>query len=141
MSRIAGGKPSLPIFLPLECPALAFMHRRYGVAMKPKNQTALSKRRRAGASPGGATGAVGALRRPAIPHRVLGLPTGESDPVRIITAAHVRLRRWRRLMDRATDGREAVGTVGRVQRIILARDTLLRQVYDLLDPVGQSPHN
>ncbi len=140
MSRIAGGKPSLPIFLPLECPALAFMHRRYGVAMKPKNRTALAKRGRVGASPGGATGAVGGFPRPAA-HRVLGLPTGESDPVRIITAAQVRLRRWRRLMDRATDGRGAVGTVGRVQRIIQARDTLLRQAYDLLDPVGQSPHN
>lgn len=74
-------------------------------------------------------------------HRVLGLARGESDPVRIITAAHVRLRRWRRLMDRVSHPRASGGTVGRVERIIRARDALLQQTYDLLQPVAQSPNN
>jgi hypothetical protein len=74
-------------------------------------------------------------------HRVLGLARGESDPVRIITAAHIRLRRWRRLMDRVSHPRVIDGTVGRVRRIIRARDALLQQTYDLLKPGAQSPHN
>jgi len=75
---------------------------------------------------------------PALHHRVLGLPSGESDPVRIITAAQVRLRRWRRHSVRSTGGMEGYGTIGRVQRIIQARDALLQQVAGLppLPPSG-----
>lgn len=56
--------------------------------------------------------------------RMLGL-TPSPDPVMIITAAQVRLRRWRR----ATGVRAATphGASNRIQRITEARDTLLRR--------------
>lgn len=57
--------------------------------------------------------------------RVLGLPGGESDPVRIILAAQIRLRRWRRLGESGQSG----GTFGHVRRIIRARDALLQESY------------
>lgn len=74
------------------------------------------------------------------PHQVLGLPAGESDPVRIITAAHVRLRLCRRL-GRPVEGSDTAGLVGTLDLaetlglaglIIQAREVLLRRVYDRL---------
>lgn len=61
-----------------------------------------------------------------LPHRVLGLRTGDLDPVRIILAAHVRLRRWRRLGPIETLRADAgCAASGEVRRIIQARDDLL----------------
>lgn len=68
-------------------------------------------------------------RIPRSPHRILGLRHGELDPVQIILAAQVRLRRWRRLVP--GDAGLRVGSAGgvpptgQVQRIIRARDNLL----------------
>ena len=55
--------------------------------------------------------------------RILGLPVGEADPVRIILAAHIRLRRWRR----AGESEPSSGTVGHIRRINRARDALLQK--------------
>lgn len=59
--------------------------------------------------------------------RVLGLPAGNLDPVRIILAAHLRLRRWRR-----TNGAEMLvnssGAQSEIRRLIAAREALLRSV-------------
>ncbi|MGI9177430.1 MAG: hypothetical protein ACR2IT_06185 [Pirellulales bacterium] len=44
-------------------------------------------------------------------------------------------------MDRAAHTRAPLGTVGRVQRIIRARDALLQQACELLQTVVQSPNN
>lgn len=80
-------------------------------------------------------------RIPRTAHRILGLRRGELDPVQIILAAQIRLRRWRRLVP--GDPRHAEGTAcgvppaGQVQRIIRARDNLLsianRQAMDPAD--------
>ena len=58
--------------------------------------------------------------------RVLGLRRGNLDPVHIILAAQMRLRRWRRL--RAVAARNAGNgdaPAGEVRRIVRARDDLL----------------
>lgn len=62
---------------------------------------------------------------------LLGLPVADHDPVTIITAAQIRLRRWRRLLNA-----DAVGTApdrtaaanDRIRRIKQARDALLQRV-------------
>lgn len=62
---------------------------------------------------------------------LLGLPVAVHDPVTIITAAQIRLRRWRRLLNA-----DAVGGVpdrtaaanDRIRRIKQARDALLQRV-------------
>ncbi len=56
-------------------------------------------------------------------HRVLGLKNGERDPVSIIRAAQIRLRRWRRLHTSVP----AASWRRRVQLIVAARDDLLAQ--------------
>lgn len=56
-------------------------------------------------------------------HRVLGLKNGEWDPVSIIRAAQIRLRRWRRLHASVP----AASWRRRVQVIVAARDDLLAQ--------------
>ena len=58
---------------------------------------------------------------------ILGLDPGEADPVRIILAAQLRLRRCRR-------GQVAGSrcTAAEVRQIIAARDTLLRQAVGSL---------
>jgi hypothetical protein len=63
---------------------------------------------------------------------VLGLEPGEADPVRIILAAQLRLRRCRR-GNAATNA----GPPGdEVRRIIAARDSLLRQAVGTLASRG-----
>lgn len=57
------------------------------------------------------------------PHRVLGLRNGERDPVSIIRAAQIRLRRWRQLHASVP----AASWRRRVQLIVAARDDLLAQ--------------
>jgi hypothetical protein len=56
-------------------------------------------------------------------HRVLGLRHGEGDPVSIIRAAQIRLRRWRRMHASVP----AASWRRRVQLIVAARDDLLAQ--------------
>jgi len=63
--------------------------------------------------------------------RVLGLRAGETDPVRIILAAQILLRRWRRAVVPVAIARVEVG------RIVAARDALLEGVYGLR--VSQRP--
>ena len=59
--------------------------------------------------------------------RLLGLPTADADPVTIITAAQVRLRRWRRNgADGAQRPRRARDRI-RIRQISEARDVLLRE--------------
>lgn len=60
--------------------------------------------------------------------RLLGLSPAMADPVGIITAAQIRLRRWRRLGERTPArlrGRTIVRAQRRIQRITEARDMLL----------------
>jgi hypothetical protein len=57
------------------------------------------------------------------PHRVLGLRADEADPLRIIVAAQIRLRRWRRV----GSSREAARS--EVQKIVAAREALLQRTY------------
>jgi len=62
------------------------------------------------------------------PADILGLPSGERDPVQIILAAQLRLRNCRR------DGRHSLGRRGggEIRRIVAARDTLLREAINAL---------
>ena len=69
-------------------------------------------------------------------HRVLGLRSHENDPVLIITAAQVRLRRWRRLPEHAPESLHS-GPVDHIRRITVARDALLKQAYGAL-PIEMS---
>ena len=62
---------------------------------------------------------------------ILGLDPGEADPVRIILAAQLRLRRCRR--GQVAGSR---GTAAEVRRIIAARDMLLRQAVGSLTRLG-----
>jgi hypothetical protein len=59
-------------------------------------------------------------------HRILRLPPHEVDPVQIISAAYVQLRRWRsgELNVSASERQR------RVRLIIVARDAMLRDVLD-----------
>jgi hypothetical protein len=57
------------------------------------------------------------------PHRVLGLRATEADPLRIIIAAQIRLRRWRRM------GSSQQAARSEVQKIVAAREELLRRGY------------
>lgn len=54
--------------------------------------------------------------------RLLGLSPATADPVRIITAAQIRLRRWRRSAELTQPSRQLCE---RIQRITEARDALL----------------
>lgn len=59
-------------------------------------------------------------------HRILRLPPHEADPVQIISAAYVQLRRWRSSeLDVSASERQR-----RVRLIIVARDAMLRHVLD-----------
>ena len=61
---------------------------------------------------------------------LLGLPAADRDPVTIITAAQLRLRRWRRVLNSAgrRRGRGGAGAVNnRIREISRARDALLLQ--------------
>lgn len=60
---------------------------------------------------------------------LLGVPAGEDDPVRIIIAAQVRLRQWRRLA--AENGHPTPVVASRIRLILDARDRLLRRGLDL----------
>jgi hypothetical protein len=62
---------------------------------------------------------------------VLGLRSHENDPVLIITAAQVRLRRWRRLPEHDPESLHS-GPVDHIRRITVARDALLKQAYGAL---------
>jgi hypothetical protein len=57
--------------------------------------------------------------------RLLGLSTAAADPVTIITAAQVRLRRWRRTG--ATRSQQPHLASDRIRQIAEARDVLLRE--------------
>lgn len=69
-------------------------------------------------------GTVGHGRKtgPLQPHRVLRVPRHETDPVRIILAAQIQLRRWRQaeLRQKASRIRQ------RIRAIVAARDELIR---------------
>lgn len=61
---------------------------------------------------------------------LLGLPVAVHDPVTIITAAQIRLRRWRRLLNDGPVGKAPDRTAAandRIRRITQARDALLRR--------------
>jgi hypothetical protein len=55
------------------------------------------------------------------PHRVLRVPRHESDPVRIILAAQIQLRRWRR----SEPGQFPDRIQRRIRAIVAARDALI----------------
>lgn len=84
-------------------------------------------------TPSGRLGLTAASRIPRMSRtarRILGLQRGEIDPVQIILAAQVRLRRWRRLgpAEALHASRETLPDrvpAGEVRRIIRARDELL----------------
>lgn len=59
---------------------------------------------------------------------ILGLAPGEADPVRIILAAQLRLRRCRT----GHDDREADGSPGDIRQIVAARDRLLQRAVGAL---------
>ena len=61
------------------------------------------------------------MRGPLVPHRVLRIPRHETDPVRIILAAHIQLRRWRR----AEPGQSPSLVRQRIREIGAARDALI----------------
>lgn len=68
----------------------------------------------------------GLSRRQMTYHRILRLPPHEADPVQIISAAYVQLRRWRSSeLDVSASERQR-----RVRLIIVARDAMLRHVLD-----------
>lgn len=69
---------------------------------------------------------------------VLGLEPEETDPVTIILAAQLRLRRHRRHTAAAEDG---PATSEEVRRIVSARDTLLRRVMLRGDCLGIAPQS
>lgn len=56
------------------------------------------------------------------PHRILMLPPAVNDPVRIILAAQIQLRRWRS----AETGLAPAALQNRIREIITARETLLQ---------------
>ena len=58
------------------------------------------------------------------PHRVLRISRNETDPVQIILAAHVQLRRWRR----SERGEMALRIRRRIYEILAARDVLVMRV-------------
>jgi hypothetical protein len=64
--------------------------------------------------------------------RRLGLRHGETDPVIIVQAAQLRLRRWRRA------AHDIAGFTQRVRRIIEARDVLLQKSIPTRADVGDS---
>ncbi len=55
------------------------------------------------------------------PHRVLRISRGETDPVQIILAAQIQLRRWRR----GEPGETPLMIRRRIRQIIAARDSLM----------------
>lgn len=72
---------------------------------------------------------------------LLGLPAADQDPVAIITAAQVRLRRWRRALNTVGHQRvapRASAVSDRIRRIAAARDTLLRQAFHRNTSVGRN---
>jgi hypothetical protein len=58
---------------------------------------------------------------PVEPHRVLGISRCETDPVQIILAAQIHLRRWRR----SEPGKTRLKIRQRIHAIISARDSLM----------------
>jgi len=75
-------------------------------------------------SPGRLRGTLGHGRKPSQlePHRVLRVPRYETDPVRIILAAQIQLRRWRQVELGQTPSRIRQ----RIRTIVAARDELIR---------------
>lgn len=61
--------------------------------------------------------------RVGVPHRVLGLRADERDPVVIILAAQLRLRRWRRPQPVAPEHPNTAP----IRAIVSARDAMLRE--------------
>jgi len=64
---------------------------------------------------------VGPSPGPLPPHRLLRISRHETDPVRIILAAHIQLRRWRR----AESGQQPDRIQRRIQEIVAAREALI----------------
>jgi hypothetical protein len=76
-------------------------------------------------------GGHGRKTRQLEPHRVLRVPRHETDPVRIILAAQIQLRRWRR----SEPGRSPDRIQQRIQAIVAARDALVGAGKPLIRPV------
>lgn len=70
---------------------------------------------------------------------LLGLPRSDRDPVTIITAAQVRLRRWRRMLNSAAGrrvSRRSMAVTNRIRQIAEARDALLLRACGADEPGG-----
>ena len=76
--------------------------------------------------------AVSSAAVPGMEAEILGLEPGETDPVRIILAAQLRLRRCRR--DHPCGERRA--SPSDVRQIVAARDALLRRAVGVLADRG-----
>lgn len=70
------------------------------------------------------------------PHRVLGISRHETDPVQIILAAQIRLRRWRRI----DPAEMSVQRRRRVDEILGAREAMMQRALQRLSAskTGQS---
>ena len=79
----------------------------------------------------GGHGGHGRKTRQLEPHRVLRVPRHETDPVRIILAAQIQLRRWRR----SETGQSSDRIQQRIQAIVAARDALVGAGKPLIRPV------
>lgn len=69
--------------------------------------------------------------------RLLGLTITDADPVTIITAAQLSLRRWRRTSDGGS--RQPRLAAARIRQITKARDMLLRQALPLMGDPAAGP--
>lgn len=92
---------------------------------RPVRRACLSSHESAGHGTGAAR-AERMSRRKMTYHKVLKLPPNEVDPVQIISAAHLQLRRWRS----GEIGVAASEQQRRVRLIIVARDAMLRHVLN-----------
>lgn len=70
-------------------------------------------------------------RRGPQPHEVLGLPSCEDDAVKVIEAAQLLLRRWRRVPLAGSAEREGRAEEAAIQirRIIAARESMLERIH------------
>lgn len=68
------------------------------------------------------------------PHRVLGISRHETDPVQIILAAQIRLRRWRRI-----DPAAMAVVRRRVDEIVNAREAMMQRAIQRLSASQADP--
>ena len=76
-------------------------------------------------------------RRPRQPHQVLQLDQQETDTLRIILAAQIQLRRWRR----GEPGRPSFRSLQRIREIVAARESLLAQAVTRPRIPRKAPHH